>query len=146
MNEVTIRSERITADEYISFLKRTDLGSQYPAERFEERIGKLVKNASISLVARNSDEMIVGVCFCITDFAYWMFITDLGVDRSCVKQGIGKRLVETALEIAGGKRDIIVYTCANQKAIPFYEKLGMSRADGDVMQLNCVDWTPFVVE
>lgn len=146
MNEVTIRSERITADEYINFLKHTDLGSQYPAERFEERIGKLVKNASISLTARNSEEMIVGVCFCITDFAYWMFITDLGIDRSCVKQGIGKRLVETALEIAGGKRDIIVYTCANQKAIPFYEKLGMSRAADDVMQLNCVDWTPFVVE
>ena len=45
---ITIRSERISPEEYIDFLKRTDLGSQYPEERFSERIPKLLKNASIS--------------------------------------------------------------------------------------------------
>ena len=44
-----INSERLTAAEYIDFLKRTDLGSQYPRERFEERIEKLLKNASSDL-------------------------------------------------------------------------------------------------
>ena len=34
----TISEERLTANEYIEFLKKTDLGSQYPKERFEERI------------------------------------------------------------------------------------------------------------
>ena len=32
--EYTINEERLTADEYIEFLKHTDLGSQYPKERF----------------------------------------------------------------------------------------------------------------
>ena len=32
---ITIREERLTPEEYIDFLKRTDLGSQYPKERFE---------------------------------------------------------------------------------------------------------------
>ena len=32
--KVEIKEERITAEEYIDFLKRTDLGSQYPKERF----------------------------------------------------------------------------------------------------------------
>ena len=41
MMNYTIQEERITADEYIEFLKRTDLGSQYPKERFEERINTL---------------------------------------------------------------------------------------------------------
>ena len=40
-----IKSERLTAEEYIDFLKRTDLGSQYPKERFEERIPRLLANA-----------------------------------------------------------------------------------------------------
>ena len=40
--EITIAEERISAEEYIEFLKRTDLGSQYPKERFAERISKLV--------------------------------------------------------------------------------------------------------
>ena len=39
---ITIWEERITAEEYTDFLKRTDLGSQYPKERFEERIVRLV--------------------------------------------------------------------------------------------------------
>ena len=146
MDPIGISSERISAAEYIDFLKRTDLGSQYPKERFHERIEKLVKNAGVSLVARDESGKIVGVCFCITDFAYWMFITDLGIDRDFVRLGIGRRLVETALELAGGKENIIVYTCANRNAIPFYKSLGMSRASDDVMEMNCVDWTEFTVE
>ena len=62
---IQIKEERISTIEYIEFLKRTDLGSQYPKERFEERIAKLVDHVSISLVARNKDNQIVGVLFYI---------------------------------------------------------------------------------
>ena len=79
--DVQIKEERISSIEYIEFLKRTDLGSQYPKERFEERIAKLVDHVSISLVARNRDNQIVGVLFGLTDYAYWLYVTDLGVDR-----------------------------------------------------------------
>ncbi|MBQ1820779.1 MAG: GNAT family N-acetyltransferase [Clostridia bacterium] len=142
---IDIKEERLTAEEYAAFLKRTDLGSQYPKERFFARIEKLVKNASISLVARNGAETVVGVLFGLTDFAYWLFLTDLGVDRAYERQGIGKRLMHTALEIAGGEKDIAVYLVANEKAIPFYEKLGMEQSN-EVMQYNHIDWTDFVVE
>lgn len=141
---MNIRHERITAEEYIGFLKRTDLGSQYPKERFEERIGKLVNNASISITARNDENELVAVCFAITDFAYWLFLTDLGVDRRYVHQGLGSKMVEMAMETAGGRENIIMYTCANVNAIPFYEKIGMKPAV-DVMERNEVDWTSFTV-
>lgn len=91
---VEIRRERISAEEYIDFLKRTDLGLQYPKERFEERIAKLVRNVSISLTAREDGGKLIGVCFGITDFAYWLFLTDLGIDRAYVGQGIGRRLMK----------------------------------------------------
>lgn len=139
-----INSERLTAAEYIDFLKRTDLGSQYPRERFEERIEKLLKNASICLAARNEDNLLVGVLLGVTDYAYWLFVTDLGVDRSYERQGIGKSLMKAALALAGGEKDIIVYLAAHEKAVPFYEKLGMKKADG-VMVYNHVDWTAFTV-
>lgn len=145
MTQITITEERITADEYIGFLKRTDLGSQYPQERFRDRIEKLVKNASISLIARNSDGLIIGVLFGLTDFAYWLFISDLGVDRAYEKQGIGTQLIKTAHQLAGGEKDVAVYLVANENAIPFYEKLGMKQST-DVMQYNKVDWTGFTVE
>ena len=119
--EIQIKEERITAEEYVDFLKRTDLGSQYPKERFEERIAKLVCNAAISLVARNASGLIVGVLFGLTDYAYWLYVTDLGVDRKYEKRGIGTRLMKTAHGIAGGEKDIAVYLIANENAVPFYK-------------------------
>ena len=142
---IEITAERITSDEYIAFLKHTDLGSQYPRERFEERIPRLLRNASISLAARNEEGRLVGALLGLTDFAYWLYVTDLGVDRDYGRQGIGRRLMRSALEAAGGRNDIAVYLVANEKAVPFYEKLGMKKAD-DVMQYNHIEWTEFTVE
>lgn len=145
MDDITICEERVSAGEYIEFLKRTDLGSQYPKERFFERIPKLVKNVSISLVARNADGLVVGVLFGLTDFCYWLYITDLGVDRAYERRGIATKLMKQAHELAGGEKDIAVYLIANEDAVPFYEKLGMKRAD-DVMQYNHIEWTEWTVE
>ena len=142
---ITIREERVSAEEYIEFLKRTDLGSQYPKERFSERIARLVRNVSVSLAARNDGGLLVGVLFGLTDFCYWLYVTDLGIDRDYERQGIATRLMKRALELAGGEKDIAVYLIANEKAIPFYQKLGMKPAD-DVMQYNHIEWTQWTVE
>ena len=144
-DQVVIREERLSADEYINFLKRTDLGSQYPKERFRERIEKLIRSVSISLAARNENNVVVGVLFGLTDYAYWLYVTDLGVDRAYERQGVGKQLMKTALELAGGEKDIAVYLIANENAVPFYEKLGMKRAE-KVMKYNHIEWTEFTVQ
>lgn len=140
---ITYREERLSAEVYTEFLTRTNLGSQYPKERFAERIERLVKNVSVSIVARDG-EKVVGVLFGLTDFAYWLYVTDLGVDRKYEGQGIGRTLMKRAHELAGGEKDIAVYLIANDKAIPFYEKLGMEPAT-DVMQYNKIEWTDFTV-
>lgn len=143
-HNITIQAERLTADAYIDFLKRSDLGSQYPQERLDDRIPKLVQNATISLTARDENGLLVGVLFGLSDFAYWLFVTDLGVDRHYVKQGIGKRLMQEALRLAGGEKDIAIYLAANRQAIPFYEKIGLEKAD-DVMSYQHIEWTHFTV-
>ena len=142
---IRIQSERVSAAEYIDFLKRTDLGAQYPRERFAERIARLVSSVPISLTARNAENRLVGALFGVTDFAYWLFVTDLGVDRAYARRGIGRRLMRAAHAAAGGEKDIAVYLVANENAVPFYEKLGMKKSD-DVMQYNHIEWTPFRVE
>lgn len=145
LSDYTISSEQLTPEEYIDFLKRTDLGSQYPKERFDERIARLVNTVSVSLTARNEDGLLIGVLFGLTDFAYWLYVTDLGVDRNYLHRGIGRQLMQTAHELAGGEKDIAVYLIANENAVPFYEKLGMKKAD-DVMKYSHVEWTDFTVE
>jgi ribosomal protein S18 acetylase RimI-like enzyme len=138
------KQESISAKEYIEFLARTDLGQQYPKEDFVNRIKTLVENVQVSLVVRTTENQIIGVCFGLTDFAYWLLLTDLGVDRDYARLGIGKILVETAHELAGGEKNIVLCAYVNDKAIPFYEKLGM-RKSGDVMEKANIDWTSFEV-
>ena len=142
---ITIRQERLSPEEYIDFLKRTDLGSQYPKERFEERVARLLKNATISLAARNESGLLAGVLLGLTDYAYWLYVTDLGVDRAYERQGIGSELMRTAHKIAGGEKDIAVYLIANEEAVPFYENLGMKKSE-EVMEYNRIEWTGFTVE
>ena len=140
---IEYKEERLTAEEYIEFLSQTDLGSQYPKERFEQRIQKLVKNVSISLVARDGKK-IAGVLFALTDFCYWLYVTDLGVDRDYERQGIGTALIKKTHEIAGGEKDIALYLVANENAVPFYQKLGMTKST-EVMEYNHIEWTDFTV-
>ena len=142
---ISIREERLSPEEYIDFLKRTDLGSQYPKERFEERVARLLKNVTISLAARNESGILVGVLLGLTDYAYWLYVTDLGVDRAYERQGIGSELMRTAHKIAGGEKDIAVYLIANEEAVPFYENLGMKKSE-EVMEYNRIEWTGFTVE
>jgi len=144
MKQIIYKEERLTAEEYIEFLKRSDLGSQYPKERFKTRIQKLVKNVAISLVARDQSGMVVGVLFGLTDYCYWLYITDLGVDREYTHHGIGKELIKRAHDLAGGEKNIAMYLVANENAIPFYKKCGFEHAD-DVMQYNEIEWTEFTV-
>ena len=96
-------NENLSFEEYYDFLKRSDLGSQYPKERFEERIMKLLTTRSVSITARNDQGKLIGVAFGITDFVYFLFVTDLGVDRTYTKRGIGSKLLVRLQEAVGGE-------------------------------------------
>ncbi len=69
----------------------------------------------------------------------------MGIVREYTGKGIGKALVQKLHELAGGTKDIIMYTCVNENAIPFYEKIGMTKPN-DVMVYNHIEWTDFTVE
>lgn len=142
---LVLRTEYVGAEEYIDFLRRSDLGKQYPKEDFQQRIAELVKNVQISLIARNTQNQIVGVCFGITDFVYWLMITDLGTDRHYAQRGLGKVMMQVAHELAGGEKNIVVFAYANENAIPFYEKIGMRKTNSMMIKDN-IEWTEFVVE
>lgn len=137
-------SDAVTYEEYVDFLRRTDLGSQYPAQNFEVRIRRLLRNADIRITVRTSEGLLIGICFGVTDFAYFLFVTDLGVDRDYVKQGIGKELLSRAHQKAGGEDDITVTTIANDAAVGFYEACGL-RTKSEVMVKYCGAWEDFVV-
>jgi ribosomal protein S18 acetylase RimI-like enzyme len=136
--------ERLEFEEYVDFLKRTDLGSQYPKHNFEVRIRQVLIKVDICVTARNENGVLVGICFGLTDFAYFLFLTDLGVDRTYVKQGIGSKMLQMTVEKAGGEDDITVTTISNNKALGFYASCGMKNED-DLVVRYCREWESFVV-
>ncbi|MCW5943524.1 MAG: GNAT family N-acetyltransferase [Fimbriimonadaceae bacterium] len=129
--------ERLAFGEYLEFLTRTDLGSQYPSDRFQDRIAGLLKSASVCVTARAG--RLVGVCLAITDWNYFVFITDLGVDRAFVGQGIGRRLLELAIEQIGDVDELTVVTLSNEEAVGFYRKQGME-PDFHLLVRYCKNW------
>lgn len=138
-------SARIEYEEYVEFLSRTDLGSQYPKQNFEARIRALLRNADICITAREESGRLVGIALGITDWVYFLFLTDLGVDRELTKQGIGTRLLKLAHEAAGGEDDITITTISNDEAIGFYSKNEMKN-EPELVVKYCRLWEPFVVE
>jgi len=142
---VVISNERISPNEYIDFLKRSDLGKQYPKENFHKRIEILLKNVTISLLAKDKHGKTIGICFGLTDYAYWLKITDLGVDRAYSRKGIGRKLMQICHELSGGIDNITMVAFANHNAVPFYEKIGMVKSK-NMMEYSKIKWTEFVVE
>ncbi len=144
MSEIAYSSqERLAGGEYLEFLTRTDLGGQYPRERFRERMERMLSTVNLQITAR-SDGRLIGVCNGLTDFAYFLFLTDLGVDRTFQRQGIGRRLVELAREAAGGADDITLLTMSHSQARGFYERCGLQPMS-DIYGEDCRRWQRFDV-
>ena len=132
-------TERLEFEEYVDFLKRCDLGAQYPKRNFESRVQALLKNVGICITARNQVGLLIGICFGITDFAYFLFLTDLGVDRDYVGQGIGKALLSRAHQKAGGEEDITLTTISHKNALGFYEACGL-QPQKELVVKYCTAW------
>jgi GNAT superfamily N-acetyltransferase len=136
-------SARLQPEEYLEFLTRTDLGQQYPQEDFIERITTLVSRTSITITARNEAGMLVGAAMGVTDFAYYLLVTDLGVDRKYTGQGIGRELLTRIHEAAGGTQRICVFLDTYTPAQGFYKKCGYEMADSVMYSLDESAWTFF---
>jgi GNAT superfamily N-acetyltransferase len=142
LNEIQFHSdERLEFAEYAEFLRRTDLGAQYPGGRFRERVTRLLAAVNVVITARAQGKL-VGVCLGLTDFAYYLNVSDLGVDRDYQRQGIGRRLLNLAHSIAGGEDDITLFLCAYTRALPFYRAVGLEPLE-DMMGLEARVWERF---
>jgi N-acetylglutamate synthase-like GNAT family acetyltransferase len=135
---------RPTAHEYVRFLATSGLGREYPKKDFGTRIAKLLREADVCITARAGDRL-VGVCLGLTDFSYFLFLTDLGVSDGYERQGIGTTLVRMAHDAAGGPDDISAITWANANVAPFYELCGFSRVEHAVAK-HAANWELFCVE
>ena len=112
---------QLSVEEFIDVLVRSTLGERRPVDD-RERIKSMLRNADLIVTARLNGRL-VGVSRAITDFAFCTYLSDLAVDESCQKQGIGRKLIERTHEAAGLMTRLILI--AAPKARSYYPHIGM---------------------
>jgi GNAT superfamily N-acetyltransferase len=91
-----------------------------------ERLEQMLRGADIIVTARDGKRL-VGVSRAITDFSYCCYLSDLAVDVTYQRQGIGKRLIEETRRRAGECATLILVSAP--AAETFYPKIGMKRVE-----------------
>jgi GNAT superfamily N-acetyltransferase len=114
----------LSADEFISVLKRSTLAERRPVDE-RARIETMLRNANLIVTARTEDGLLIGVSRCVTDFAFCCYCSDLAVDEAFQGQGVGARLLEESRKAAGPYAHFLLLSAP--KAEGFYEKIGMRR-------------------
>ncbi len=116
----------LTSLEFIDVLRRSTLGERRPIDE-QQRIAKMLAQADVIVTARNAAGELIGVARAITDFAYCTYLSDLAVDVTSQRQGIGRRLISVVHETAGLDTRLILLSAP--AAITYYPHIGMERHD-----------------
>lgn len=110
----------LTAEEFIAILQRSTLGERRPIED-RACIEGMVENASLTVTAWDGATLI-GVARSVTDFCYACYLSDLAVDLSYQRTGVGRALVAHTLQQLGPRCKIRLI--AAPAAADYYRKLG----------------------
>jgi GNAT superfamily N-acetyltransferase len=125
MSEIIYKvKSTLDPSEFIDVLVRSTLAERRPVNDFA-RIKEMCENANLIVTARENGKLI-GVARSITDFAYCTYLSDLAVDKSYQKKGIGKRLIEETKKATLGAVLILLSAPA---AVDYYPKIGMKKHD-----------------
>lgn len=112
----------LRASEFVDCLKRSTLAERRPVDQ-PETIEKMLRHAQVIATARNPSGLLVGVARSITDFAYCTYLSDLAVDETYQRRGIGKELIRQSHEAAGLHTMLILLSAP--KATTYYPHVGL---------------------
>lgn len=114
----------LTAAEFIDVLRRSTLAERRPIDRGEV-IETMLRRADVVITARNETGLLVGVARAISDFSYCTYLSDLAVDQTIQRQGIGRELIRRTHEAAGLGTTLILLSAP--AATNYYPHIGMTR-------------------
>ena len=89
-----------------------------------DRIQKMYESSNLVITAWHDDKL-VGVCRCITDWAWSCYLADLAVDPEYKKSGIGKKLIELTKEKVG--QQVMILLLSVPTAFDYYPKVGFEK-------------------
>jgi ribosomal protein S18 acetylase RimI-like enzyme len=88
------------------------------------RIAKMYAGSSFVISAWDAARL-VGLCRGLTDFSYTCYLSDLAVDRSHQKSGIGREMIRRARELIGDEVTLLLLSAP--EALEYYPKVGFEK-------------------
>jgi len=85
------------------------------------RIARMFEHANLVISAWDQD-LLVGVCRALTDYSYCCYLSDLAVDRTYQKQGIGSALIQHIRGAIGEQVSLILLSAPG--AMSYYPANG----------------------
>ena len=113
-------NEPITAEQFITLLKKTSLGVRRPIDDVE-KIQAMLDNSNLTVTAWCNGELI-GIARSVTDFNFCCYLSDLAVDESIQSMGVGKYLILVTKEELTPDCKLILL--AAPQAEGYYPKIG----------------------
>ena len=113
-------------DEFIDVLGRSTLSERRPVHDLRTIAGMLAY-ADVIVTARDHTGLLVGISRAITDFSYCTYLSDLAVDETFQRRGIGRELIRRTHLAAGLHTSLILL--AAPKARTYYPHIGMEHHD-----------------
>ena len=110
----------LNVEEFRMILVSSTLGHRRPVND-HERLARMLEHGNLIITARENGRLI-GVSRSLTDFTFCTYLSDLAVDESYQKQGIGKELIrQTKLAVPEAKLILL----SAPAAVSYYPRIGM---------------------
>jgi predicted N-acetyltransferase YhbS len=113
----------ITAEQFVDVLRRSTLAERRPVDD-PETIAAMLRNADLMVTAWRAGELI-GVARSITDYSYCCYLSDLAVDASVQRAGVGRELVRLTREQLGPRCLLILLSAP--AAVDYYPRIGFEQ-------------------
>ena len=114
----------LSPEEFLDCLRRSTLGNRRPIHE-SKTIAGMLEHADILITARTQSGLLVGISRAITDYHYCTYLSDLAVDESYQRQGIGKALITHTHRTAGLHTNLILL--AAPAAQDYYPHIGFNQ-------------------
>lgn len=126
MNEIEYRlNEKISVEQFVDVLNRSTLAARRPLEN-AERVQRMLDHANLTVTAWDGDKL-VGVSRSVTDFSFCCYLSDLAVDESYQRSGIGRELILRTREAAGLECALLLLSAP--AAMEYYPKVGFEKLE-----------------
>lgn len=114
------KNAKISIGQLKDLYENSNTGARRPVHD-NKRLKALLHHSNLIYSAWHGKKL-VGICRCMTDIGYVIYIVDMAVHDTYQGQGIGKQLIDRVRKKAAGKLRVILVS--TKEAHSFYEKMG----------------------